>query len=88
MPQVWLTYEEAGRFFGCDADEARTQVSERGLSRRRSRDGLTRVKLDPAAAHEFMMTYATGAGMETATDAMVASLHMVQAADRPIEEAA
>jgi hypothetical protein len=77
MPQIWLTYEEAGRFFGCDAAAARLEVIDRGYSRRRSRDGQTRVKLTPDAAHEFMLRYA--AGSWDAADGMVASLRGVLA---------
>jgi hypothetical protein len=41
-----MTYEEIAGLLGCDASQARVQVSIRSLDRKKSRDGLTRVKLD------------------------------------------
>jgi hypothetical protein len=46
MPQIWMTYEELAGLFDCDVDQARVHVAIRSLDRKRSRDGLTRVKLD------------------------------------------
>lgn len=58
MPQVWLTYRELGDVYGMSEDDARAQAIDSGWPRRKSSDGLSRVKLPPAAAHEFMMAYA------------------------------
>jgi hypothetical protein len=46
MPQIWMTYDEIADLIGSDADAARAQAMHRSLDRRKSRDGLTRVKLD------------------------------------------
>jgi hypothetical protein len=61
MPQIWLTYDELGTFFGLSAEAARGDAIERGWSRRRCSDGLTRVKMPPGTAHLYMMTYARDA---------------------------
>jgi hypothetical protein len=59
MPQVWLT---------CQA------VIKHERPRRRNGDGLTRVKLSPALAHEFMLNYPATTGGELSTDDMVERL--------------
>jgi hypothetical protein len=46
MPQIWMTYDEIAALLGCSADAARAQAVYRSLDRKKSRDGLTRVKLD------------------------------------------
>jgi hypothetical protein len=46
MPQIWMTYDEIASMTGCSHHETRDQVVRRGLARRTSRDGQTRVKLD------------------------------------------
>jgi len=46
MPQIWMTYDEIAGLLGCVPDEARAQTIHRSLDRKKSRDGLTRVKLD------------------------------------------
>lgn len=46
MPQIWMTYSEVAALLGCDGDRARIQAMQRSLDRKKSRDGLTRVKLD------------------------------------------
>ena len=46
MPQIWMTYDEIAGLVGCRADEARFQVAARGLDRKKSQDGHTRIKLD------------------------------------------
>jgi hypothetical protein len=61
MPQIWLTYEELGTFFGLSPDAARGDAIERGWSRRRCSDGETRVKMPSGTAHLYMMTYARDA---------------------------
>jgi hypothetical protein len=71
MPQVWLTYEELGELLHCESSEVRQAVIEHEWARRRSGDGLTRVKISPALAHEFMLKYASTTGGELSTDDMV-----------------
>jgi hypothetical protein len=46
MPQIWMTYDEIADLLGCDAEMARAMAIHRSLDRRKSRDGLTRAKLD------------------------------------------
>ena len=46
MPQIWMTYDEIAELLGCDAETARAMAIHRSLDRRKSRDGLTRAKLD------------------------------------------
>lgn len=56
MPQIWMTYDELATFSGCSAAEARLQASHLSLDRRKSRDGNTRVKLNPALMARFFET--------------------------------
>jgi hypothetical protein len=60
MAQIWLTYDEAGDLFGCDAHAARDRAISNGYDRRKCRDGQTRIKLSLSAAHEYMLAYASG----------------------------
>jgi ribosomal protein L20 len=46
MPQIWMTYGEIAALLGCETDDARIQAAQRSLDRKKSHDGLTRVKLD------------------------------------------
>jgi hypothetical protein len=46
MPQIWMTYGELAALLGCSAEAARAKAVARSLDRKKSRDGLTRVKLD------------------------------------------
>ncbi len=57
--QIWLTYEEAGRFMSLDTDSARNAIAAQGWSRRRCSDGLTRTKLPPGAASAFLLNAAS-----------------------------
>lgn len=54
MPQIWATYHELGRFFGCSAVEARAQAIASGFARRECSDGEVRVKLPGMLAVDFM----------------------------------
>jgi hypothetical protein len=53
MPQIWMTYDEFATLSGCSAAEARVQALHLSLDRRKSRDGNTRVKLNPALMARF-----------------------------------
>ena len=53
MPQVWMTYDELATLCGCNAAEARLRARHLSLHRRKSSDGLTRVKLDLALTARF-----------------------------------
>ncbi|NWG25149.1 MAG: hypothetical protein HXY30_12180 [Pseudorhodoplanes sp.] len=77
MPQVWLTYQELGNAFNCDPGSAREATILNGWSRRRCSDGLTRVKLPPATAHQYMIDYAREASFDQTADRMVADLRDV-----------
>lgn len=78
MPQIWLTYEELGEHFKCDASVAREGVIENDWPRRRCSDQLTRVKLPQGLAHEIMLAYAKKFNaVEMTTDEMVAGLRHV-----------
>ena len=46
MPQIWMTYDEIAALMGCTTDAVRVQTAYRCLDRKKSRDGVTRVKLD------------------------------------------
>ncbi|MBW8857578.1 MAG: hypothetical protein JF604_25345 [Bradyrhizobium sp.] len=56
MPQIWMTYDELATLNGCSAAEARLQTLNLSLDRRKSRDGNTRVKLNPALMARFFAT--------------------------------
>ena len=45
MPQIWLSYVELGSLLQCRPDEARSLAITTGADRKKSRDGLSRVKL-------------------------------------------
>jgi hypothetical protein len=71
MPQVWLTYEELGELMKCEPGEARRAVIEQEWSRRKSSDGFTRVKLSPALAHQYMLSYVATFNGDLSTDDIV-----------------
>lgn len=80
MPQIWLTYDELAEHFRGSGTEAREQVIAAGWDRRRSRDGLTRVKLPPATAIEYMRALARcfeASVAGSATDEQVAHLRTI-----------
>ena len=54
MPQIWVTYSEAGDLFGCNADIARLHAINQGWARKKSGDGLSRVKLPADEADKFV----------------------------------
>ncbi|MDA9435731.1 hypothetical protein [Bradyrhizobium sp. CCBAU 51627] len=56
MPQIWMTYDEFATLSGCSAAEARAKALHLSLDRRKSRDGNTRVKLNPALMARFYET--------------------------------
>lgn len=56
MPQIWMTYHELGMLCGYPAEEARLHAQQLLLDRRRSRDGLTRVKLNAELIARFLET--------------------------------
>jgi hypothetical protein len=54
MAQIWLTYEEIGEFFSCSSATARDLAINHSWTRRRSRDGQTRVKLPQDLMTQFI----------------------------------
>jgi hypothetical protein len=74
MPQIWMTYSEIAALLGCDADDARIQAILRSLDRKKSRDGLTRVKLDLVWMARF---YATVRDADAMLDRAIRELQMV-----------
>ncbi len=54
MAQIWLTYGEIGEFCSCSSVTARDLAIKYNWTRRRSRDGLTRVKLPQNLVTEFI----------------------------------
>jgi len=71
MPQIWMTYDELATLSGCTAAEARLQALQLSLDRRKSRDGNTRVKLNPALMNRFFETIRD---TDSALDEAVAAL--------------
>lgn len=59
MPQIWLTYAEAGEFLGCSNAEARAHSIAMGWDRKRSRDGQSRLKLPQEEAEQFLESHVT-----------------------------
>ncbi len=49
-----MTYDEIAGLLGSTAEAVRMQVLNRSLDRKKSRDGLTRVKLDSAWTAHFV----------------------------------
>jgi hypothetical protein len=82
MPQVWVTYEELGELLDCDAAAAREKSVSCGWRRRVCGDGLTRVKLLPAMAHEYMVSYANETQGVAGADQLIASLRDVLQRER------
>jgi hypothetical protein len=64
MPQIWLTYAELSELLKCDLSDVRQAVTDNEWPQRKSGDGRMRVKLSPALAHQFMMSYAAMGGRE------------------------
>ncbi|KQT88195.1 hypothetical protein [Aurantimonas sp. Leaf443] len=61
MPQIWVTYEEAGALLECLPTVARVHSIAANWDRRKSLDGRTRVKLPPAEMQIFLDRYVAAA---------------------------
>jgi hypothetical protein len=68
MPQIWITYDELAAHYGVASDGAREMARARMWSRRRSHDGLTRVKLPPDVALAYMSAFVSDAAVTAAGD--------------------
>jgi hypothetical protein len=53
MPQIWMTYDELAALCGCSAADAKLRVNHLSLDRKKSRDGITRIKLNLALTAKF-----------------------------------
>ena len=53
MPQIWMTYDELASLCGCGVDDVKLRVSHLSLDRKKSRDGITRIKLNLALTAMF-----------------------------------
>ena len=76
MPQIWMTYGEIAGLLGCDEGVARTRAAIRSLDRKKSRDGLTRVKLDQ---HCMALFFAKIRGADADLDQAILELREVHA---------
>ena len=56
MPQVWMTYQELGDLAGIGPQEARDFAIARVWGRRRSQDGLTRVRLPQDLVNAYLLS--------------------------------
>jgi hypothetical protein len=54
VPQIWLTYDELAALMDCNAAAARMVAAAVPLTRRRSRDGHTRAKLNGALTEIYL----------------------------------
>lgn len=68
MPQLWVTYVELADYLDLDHESARTIVHNRKWDRRRSHDGLTRVKLPADEALSYMTAYVSYAAASISND--------------------
>jgi hypothetical protein len=75
MPQIWMTYSEIASLLGCEIADVRIQASQRSLDRKKSRDGLTRVKLDLLWMARF---YAIVRDADPMLDQAIRDLQMVR----------
>ena len=53
MPQIWMTYVELAALCGCSASDVKLRVNHLSLDRKKSRDGITRIKLNLALTAKF-----------------------------------
>jgi hypothetical protein len=62
-----MTYNELATLCGCDSTDVRLWAMHLALDRKRSRDGITRLKLNPALMAKFFETIKeTDAGLDVA----------------------
>lgn len=53
MPQIWMTYDELGELAGCSGSDARNLAIAMSLDRKKSRDGLSRAKLNADLSQRY-----------------------------------
>lgn len=74
MPQVWLSYEEVGQWLRDDTRDTAEHVLRQGWSRRRCRDGLTRIKLPPNLVDPYLRHHLRMEAIDRQADAQVQEL--------------
>lgn len=97
MPQIWLTYEEFGRFMNMSGAEARSHAIGNALDRRQCHDGLSRVKLPAGLVQDYLVAYVAElndvapspptAAMDKLADDLVERLRQVIVDDRAAMDA-
>jgi predicted transcriptional regulator len=75
MPQIWMTYGEIAALLGCSPETVRAQAAYRALDRKKSRDGMTRVKLDAEWAADFVAAIRDA---DPALDKAIRELQMIR----------
>ncbi|WP_249158746.1 hypothetical protein [Bradyrhizobium tropiciagri] len=83
MPQIWMTYHEIADMLGCEPEMARVTSIQRALDRKKSRDGLTRVKLDSELTARFITELRSAdAALDQAVRALLETHQAMARADR------
>ena len=77
MPQVWLSYDEVGRWLRHDTRDTAEHVLRQGWSRRRCRDGLTRIKLPPSLIESYLRHHLRMEAIDRQADAQVQELRSI-----------
>ena len=78
MPQIWMSYDELAVLCGCSAMEAKLRVNHLSLDRKKSRDGITRVKLNLAlTATFFEMVRQTDYNLDKAIEELHHTYHQM-----------
>ena len=78
MPQIWMTYDELAMLCGCSAADARLLVNHLSLDRKKSRDGITRIKLNLALTAKFVeMIKGSEYDLDTAIEELRETYHQM-----------
>jgi hypothetical protein len=76
VPQIWLSYGELGSLLQCRPEEARSLAIANGADRKKSRDGLSRVKLTATWMDLFIQEIRGADRFQRAADEMRLLPHM------------
>lgn len=78
MPQIWMTYDELAALCGCSSADARLRVNHLALDRKKSRDGVTRIKLNLALTAKFFeMIKETDYNLDAAIEELHQTYHQM-----------
>jgi hypothetical protein len=78
MPQIWMTYNELAVLCGCSAADAKLRVNHLSLDRKKSRDGITRTKLNLALTAKFFeMVKQTDCNLDMAIEELQHTYHQM-----------